>query len=167
MNGEYAVALSEIEKVTPVLLPEQQAHCCLLKAEIKYLQMEEESSRDEMFRGLELSEPGSFLRLTLQLELGRSFERSGEEKDALEFYRSAITTCAEGEGFSGRDPLIAFLKLNRGNIPDSDNEIFEIALRKSMDVLEADFDYEEDELSKRIVKLDEHFEILKRNILGI
>lgn len=159
---DYAAALAEIERVIDKLSLEQKVHCFLLRGEIRNSQGDAEVAREEWITGIQLSRPGSFGRLTLEYELGKSYERSGAKTDALSCYRSAIVSCAEGENFSGSRPLIAFLSLNEGLIEPEDQDIFARAIEKSWEVLGLENEPDLSDLSGAIRALSEGFEDLVR-----
>jgi len=153
---DYATAWALIERVMNEVSPEKQAHCFLLRGEIKNYQGKPDEARHEWFEGIPLSRPGSFGRLTIEYELGKSFEIEGQKEDALNYYLSAIKTCAEGEKFSGCQPLAAYLALNEGHIPQEYHDTVAMAVEKSWEVLEVPGRPDLDDLPNAINVLSEH-----------
>jgi tetratricopeptide (TPR) repeat protein len=163
---DYDAAWKVLDEIIDDVSPEKKAHCYLLRGEIKDKLGDPPGARQEWRRGLQFSVPGSFGQLTLYHELGESHENAGEKEKALEYYVSAVKSCAEGSVFSSRKPLAAFLALNGGQIPPEYQETFAIAIQKSWRVHEFEGEPDLTDLPGSIHDLSKRFADLVRQIKG-
>lgn len=131
----FGDALDHLSAMLGYLSGDMKCQCLLFRGLIKQDLGFNEEARNDWNEAIEYSLDGSYLRYSLQTNLGDS-HRNGQHLDAaLKWYRLAIMTCSKGEEFSGSKSLAAFLEINDYHIPTEDKLEVARALRKSWRVL--------------------------------
>lgn len=94
-----------------------------------------QAAQQEWLDALSYAGAGTFLRYSLEAQIGSTCERFGEIDQALAWYRHALETCAGGDEFSGNQVLSAILRLN-GTIASQDETVVRTVIEKSWRVLQ-------------------------------
>ena len=79
---------------------------------------------------------GSYGRYVAERSLGTACEKLGTPEEALEWYRAALRTCADGGQFSGGQALHGFLRLAAPALSPQDEALLRSVVVKSWAVLE-------------------------------
>jgi len=106
---------------------------------------------------LAFASPGTFLRYSVEENLGRVCRKLVKPEEAQRWCRQALSTCAEGDEFSGNRVLTEFLELNEGKIPPADEELVVSVLNKSWRVLELPGSFDLTDLPGSIKTVSERF----------
>lgn len=133
---EFAEALSKLEEVCQHATPEKKAQCLLYSGMIQQDQGLLEGARRAWLEAIPLSDEGTYLRCSLQNNIGKSLESEGRSEDAITWYRAAVQTCANGDEFAANNALNALIELNGGRVSKEDESAVAAALKKSWRVLE-------------------------------
>ncbi|MEK6280595.1 MAG: hypothetical protein AABN95_09615 [Acidobacteriota bacterium] len=129
-------ALIEKDRVLAEGAPEMKGQCLLFVGMIRESSGDLQSAQKEWLDALSYAGEGTFLRYSLEQNIGRSWEKLGDIDQSLVWYRHALRTCAEGTEFSGQGVLSTFLKLNRETIPKEDETVVKAVISKSWRVLQ-------------------------------
>lgn len=106
---------------------------------------------------LAFASPRTFLRYSLEENLGRVCRKLFKPGEAQMWYRQALRTCSDGDEFSGNRVLTGFLELNEGGIPPADEALVVSVLNKSWRVLELPGSFDLTDLPGSIKTLSERF----------
>lgn len=135
-QGDLEQAVSEKDRVLSEGTPAMKGQYLL------YLGLTREQSGDlsggraDWLDALAFADPGSFLRYSLEENLGRVCQKLAKPEEAQMWYRQGLRTCSDGDEFSGNTALTGFLELNEGKIPPADEALVVTVLNKSWRVLE-------------------------------
>ena len=113
-----------------------KGQCLLFRGMIKDDQGEMEDAKEDWLNALAYARPGTFLRYNLESNIGKVCETLGLREEAVRWYRSALSTCSQGDEFSGHRALVSLVMLNGGQVPPEDNLLFASVSKKSWQVLQ-------------------------------
>lgn len=133
---DFAGALERIAGVMERGSAIQLAQCLLFKGLIKQDEGSPKEALEAWLLGRSHSPIGSFVRSSLEYEIGRSYEKQGDRDGALALYRASIDTCARGGRYACHKALVAYLALSNGKVPPTDAHSVADAIEKSWSVFE-------------------------------
>jgi tetratricopeptide (TPR) repeat protein len=157
-KGDLASAFSEIEKVLREGSAEMKAECLLYRGEIKDNQGELADAKQDWLNALAYSGEGTFLHYSLERCLGQVCETLGLPEEALRWYRTSLSTCSQGDEFSGHRSLTALLRLTGGEVPPEDKPTVASVAEKSWRVLQLPGAPDLNDLVGTVSKLAEGFQ---------
>lgn len=85
--------------------------------------------------GLQYAREGGFLRFQLETSLGGATERQAQSAEALNWFRTALVTCCQGDEFSGNKALSGYLRLTGGTVEPADEAAVLCVAEKSWRVM--------------------------------
>jgi len=135
-GGAPDEALAEVQRVLDEGAPDMKARALLLRGMIKDGAGAADEARLDWDGALQYASAGTYLRFLLEHQIGEALEREGKPTEALRWYARALRTCAEGDEFSGRRALTAYLRLKGGKVGPDDEAAVAAAAEKSWRVLE-------------------------------
>jgi len=135
-EGNVEEALSDQEHVLSDGNSEMKGQYLFYAGMIHEKNDELDQSKEDWLRAVEYVRQGTYLKYSIEENLGRANEKLGNIQEALIWYRHALRTCAEGTEFSGNRVLSSFLNLTKGAISEIDQPSVAAAVEKSWRVLE-------------------------------
>lgn len=156
-RGDQPTAFAEINRIVRDGRDEMKAQALWLSGLIKQSSGNLRGAEKDWLKALPFAGEGTFLRHTLQHEIGNALETTGCVEDALSWYRAALATCATGDEFAANPSLVAFLRINGENIAEEDRQIVNAAIERSWRVLEVEGKPDLKDVAGNITRLAQEF----------
>jgi hypothetical protein len=134
-SRDHSNAFADIETILREGSVEMKGEALLLAGMIRESEGDLKGAQQHWREALLLAPEGTFLRYSLEDELGKISEKTDAE-NAVFWYRAALKTCSNGDEFAAIPTLGSFLRLNSGNISQEDRALVASVLQKSWRVLD-------------------------------
>ena len=163
-KGDLTSAFSEIDMVLWEGSADMKGQCLLFRGMIKEDQGELEDAKQDWLNALAYPRAGTFLRYNLESNIGQVCETLGLREEAVRWYWTALSTCSQGDEFSGHRALVALVTLSGGQVPSGDNLLFASVSKKSWRVLQLPGVPDLKDLVGTVLKLAEGFQNLAEKV---
>lgn len=163
-RGDLTSAFSEVEQILQQGTDEMKAQGLCFRGMIKHSQAELADAKEDWLQALPFAGEGTSLQYELQTNIAEVCEVTNPSGESLRWYRAALTTCSDGDQFSGTRALTAFVRLNGGTLPTGDLVMVASVAEKSWKVLQLPGSPDLDDLVGTVARLSEGFKIKKREI---
>lgn len=134
-KGNDADAQAALDIVLSDGTASMKAECLFYQGTIAEEQGKLDDAQASWSNGLQYARDGSFLRFQLETSLGGAAELQAQSAEALNWFRSALETCYQGDEFSGNKALSGYLRLSGGKVESVDEAVVSCVAEKSWRVL--------------------------------
>ncbi len=135
-RGDLGEASAVLDKVLKEGTSDMKGECLFYQGMINEDQGSLSDARQNWLDALQYARDETFLRFQLELNIGETWERETQSKEALDWYRKALNTCCDGDKFVGIKALNAYLRLKAGKVEPADEPLVACVAEKSWRALE-------------------------------